>query len=189
MNPNLNAEDGPAAEPLDHVDADILGHVARMHARLDPPPADLNERVRFAIAIENIDVEVARLAEEVLAGSGARGVERVRTITFESTSLTIMVTIADAGTPGVRLDGWLAPPGRRRVELRSGGHGASSLLAGSASLAGARSDVTSRSVVADDVGRFVFDDVGHGLIQLLVHPEAGDGVDHAATVVTPSLTL
>jgi hypothetical protein len=181
MNPNLDAnldgEGRAAAEPLDHIDADILGQVARVHALIDPPPADLNERVRFAIAVENIDVEVARLAEEILAGSGARGVERVRTITFESTSLTIMVTVADAGAGGVRLDGWLAPAGRRRVDLRAGGPGGEGQTGGS------------RSVVADDVGRFVFDGVDHGLIQLLVQPVVGDGVDPGPTVVTPSLWL
>jgi hypothetical protein len=155
---------------LDDLDADILGRVARLHARLDPPPADLDERVRFAIALEHIDVEVSRLAAEELVGSGARGVDRTRTVTFDSASLTIMVSVADAGTRGVRLDGWLAPAAPLRVELRI--HGGSS-----------------RSVLADDVGRFVFDGVAHGLAQLLVHPVPGCGVDLAAIVVTPSLTL
>jgi hypothetical protein len=155
---------------LDDVDAGILGRVARMHARLDPPPADLDERVRFAIALEDIAVEVCRLAAEELVGSGARGVERTRTVTFDAASLTVMVSVADAGTRGVRLDGWLAPPAALRVELRAQGG-------------------SSRSVLADDAGRFVFDGVAHGLAQLLVHPVPGCGVDLAATVVTPSLTL
>ena len=154
---------------LDDLDADILGRVARLHARLDPPPADLDERVRFAIALEHIDVEVSRLATERLVGSGARGVDRAQTVTFDAPSLTIMVSVTDTGTGGVRLDGWLAPAAALRVELR--------LPAGP------------RVVLADDVGRFVFDGVPRGLAQLLVHPVPGCGVDLAATVVTPSLTL
>jgi hypothetical protein len=82
---------------LDGLDADILARVARVHARLDPPPADLNERVRFAIALEDIDVEVSRLAAEELVGSGPRGVDRTRTVTFDSPSLTIMVSVSDVG--------------------------------------------------------------------------------------------
>jgi hypothetical protein len=159
---------------LDDLDADILARVARIHARLDPPPADLLERVRFTIALEGIDVEVSRLAAEELVGSGARGVDRTRTVTFDSASLTIMVSVADAGARGVRIDGWLAPAAPLRVELRTGSH-----------TAGA----SSRSVMADDVGRFVFDGVAPGLAQLLVHPVPGCGVHLAATVVTPSLSL
>jgi hypothetical protein len=164
---------------LDDVDAAILGHLAQVCARLDPPPADLGERVRFATALENIDVEVARLAEEMLVGSGARAAERTRTVTFESASLTIMVTITDLGSDGVRVDGWLAPGGPLRVELR---------LRVAGGQAGARDGGAGReslSVTADDVGRFVFDGVRPGLAQLLVHPIAGGGT----TVVTPSLSL
>jgi hypothetical protein len=156
---------------LDPIDAEILREIGEGYRRLDPPPADLDERVRFAIALENIDVEVSRLQGDQLLGSGARGPERVRTITFDSASLTIMVTIADTGGNAVRLDGWLAPAGRLQVELRT-------------------ADTTrSRMVMADDTGRFVFEGVGHGLAQVLVHQVAGSGVDLAATVVTPSLTL
>jgi hypothetical protein len=165
-----SGDDRAAAEVLDDLDLSILDQVARVHARLDPPPADLDQRVHFALALENIDVEVARLAEQALVGSGARGTERIRTVTFDSASLTIMVNIADAGRAGVRLDGWLAPAAPLRVELRTAGG-------------------TSRSVLADDVGRFVFDDVAPGLAQLLVHPVDDGEFRLAATVVTPSLTL
>jgi hypothetical protein len=172
---------------LDDVDAAILGHLAQVCARLDPPPADLDERVRFAIAVENIDIEVARLAEEMLVGSGARAAERARTITFESASLTIMVTITDSAAGNVRLDGWLAPGGPLRVELRLRVAGGSSGTGGGAVGArdGGATGGESLSVTADDVGRFVFDGVRPGLAQLLVHPIAGGG----ATVVTPSLSL
>ncbi len=162
-----------ANEPLDVTDQAILDQVRAVHSLVDPPPSDLDERVRFAIALENVDVEVARLVEDLLVGSGARGTERTRTITFDGDSRTIMVTMVDTPDGRVRVDGWLAPAARLRVELR---------LAGAAPDAPATSEI----VVSDDSGRFVFDGVAHGLAQLLVHPiDEGD----ATRVATPSLVL
>src|SRR6266545_5367987 len=73
----------------------------------------------------------------------ARGHEESRTITFDSESLTIMVSITPTGYDVVRLDGWLAPPGGHEVELRT-----------------ARGPLTT---IADEQGRFALDDVPHGL--------------------------
>jgi len=162
-----DAADGP----LDEIDAAILDQVRSAYAVADPPPPDLDDRVRFAIALESVDVEVARLQEDVLAGSGARSGERTRTITFDAHSLTILISILDTAEGHVRLDGWLAPPAAHRVELRLG------------AVPGA--EVVSRQVTADELGRFVFVDVGRGLAQLVVHPAAGPG----ASVATPSWLL
>ena len=162
----------PAGEPLDETDQTILDQVRALHSHLDPPPTDLDGRVQFAIALENIDVEVARLVEDVLVGSGARGAERLRTITFDGESCTIIVTIADTPNGRVRLDGWLAPAARLRVELRRAG-------------ATPEAPATSEIVVSDDSGRFVFDDVAHGLAKLLVHPIDDD----ETRIVTPSLIM
>jgi hypothetical protein len=163
----------PADEPLDETDQVILDKLRTLHSHLDPPPPDLNERVQFAIALENVDVEVARLVEDVLVGSGARGAERLRTITFDGESRTIVVTLADTPDGRVRVDGWLAPAARLRVELRFAG-------------AIADAPATSEIVVSDDSGRFVFDGVAHGLARLLVHP-IDDGDE--SSIVTPSLVL
>ncbi len=159
--------------PLDGDDQAVLDRLAAIYARLDPPPADLDERVSFAVALKDVDVEVARLSEDVLAGSGARGTERTRTITFDAESRTVMVTVVDRSDGQVRLDGWLAPAAALRVELR---------VVGPSPDAPASSTV----VTSDDAGRFVFDGVPHGLAQLLVHPP-DDG--EASRVVTPSLVL
>jgi hypothetical protein len=159
----------PADQQLDETDQAILDQVRALHSLLDPPPPDLNERVQFAIALENVDVEVARLVEDVLAGSGARGGEGSRTITFESESRTIIITVADTPDGRVRVDGWLAPAARMRVELRLGG-----------------ATPASESVVSDDSGRFAFDGIVHGLAMVLVHPiDDGD----LNRIVTPSLVL
>jgi hypothetical protein len=152
--------------PIDEVDMEVLDRVARVHALLDPPPADLDERVRFAIALDSLDIEVARLSEERLVGSGARGSDRTRTITFDCESRTVMVTVVDRADGLVRIDGWLAPPAVLRLELRSG--------------------AGSRTATSDDTGRFVFDGIAHGLAQLIVHPPDPGGGNK---VVTPALLL
>jgi hypothetical protein len=157
-----------AEAPLDDDDQSVLARVAALHALLDPPPADLDERVRFAVALEDVEVEVARLSEDLLAGSGARGSERTRTITFDAASRTVMVTIVDRPDNLVRIDGWLAPGAALRVELRL------------------PEPAPARVVTADDSGRFVFDAVPHGLAQLLVHPGDDGGTPR---VVTPTLVL
>jgi hypothetical protein len=153
--------------PLDEIDDSILGQIAAAHSRVDPPPADLDERVRFAIALRDVDYEVARLREDVLVGSGARSTERSRTITFDSPDLTVMVTVVTEPDGRCRLDGWLAPARPLRVDLRTAGGGS-----------------RARSVIADDSGRFVLDGVPPGLAQLQVHD-----VRPGITVVTPSVVL
>lgn len=154
-------------DPMDDLDLSILDRIATVYALVDPPPPDLDLRVRFALAIEEIDVEVARRTGDVLIGSGARAAERTRTITFEADSRTVMITIVARPDGLVRLDGWLAPAGRLRVELRF------------------PEPAPARTAVADEAGRFVFDGVEHGLAQLLVHPPD----DAVPRVVTPSLAL
>jgi len=153
-----------ADQPLDEIDDAILDHLAAAYTRVDPPPADLDERVRFAIALRDVDAEVARLREDELVGSGARSTERSRTITFDSDGLTVMVTVVVEPDGRRRLDGWLAPAGPHRVELRSPSR--------------------IRTVTADESGRFVLEGVPPGLAQFLVH-----GVRPGVTVVTPSVVL
>ncbi|MEV0562391.1 hypothetical protein [Dactylosporangium sp. NPDC050588] len=132
--------------------------------RTDPPPAGLDDRVMFALEVDAVDTEMAWLEREVLTGSGARASEHSRTITFDSASLTVMISVVERADGRVRLDGWLAPPGPLRVELRVAARPDSAVHAG-----------------AD--GRFVFDNVPRGLAQLVVQPPSGP------TVVTPALAL
>lgn len=169
----MTTSDGPVsplgAEPLDDVDLAILDGVRDLFEAVDPMPADLVERVRFALALEDLDVDVFRRFQEPALAAAARGHEESRTITFDSESLTIMVSITPTGYDVVRLDGWLAPPGGHEVELRT-----------------ARGPLTT---TADDQGRFALDDVPHGLAQLVVHP-----IDHqpsalGRSVVTPAIVV
>jgi hypothetical protein len=151
------------SQPLDGIDAEILDEVRSAYDTVDPMPADLVERALFAIASHQLAAEIARLqAEQPVA---ARAAERTRTLTFEAHSLTIMVTITEAGAGRLRVDGWLAPPGPLRVELRRA----------------ADSDAT----LADEAGRFAFPAIQPGLVQLLVFRDDL----HAPWIVTPAVQL
>src|SRR5438094_701184 len=57
----------PADEPLDDADFGVLGDIRELFEAVDPMPADLPERIRFALALRDLEVEVARLAEEAPA--------------------------------------------------------------------------------------------------------------------------
>ena len=156
----------PAGLPLDADDQVILDRLAAVHAMLDPPPAGLDARVSFAIALDDLDAEVARQHEELAAGVGARSSERTHTITFDADSRAVMITIVGRPDSLVRIDGWLAPAAALRVELRL------------------PEPAVSRTETADPAGRFSFDGVPHGLAQLLVHPPEG-----GVRVVTPAFTV
>jgi hypothetical protein len=150
---------------MDNVDIAVLQDLRELYGDLDPMSADLVERIQFALALEDLDVEVFRACAERGGLAGVRGTEETRTITFDSDSLTIMFSISPSGTAAVRLDGWLAPPAAHRVELRTE-HG-------------------QMQTCADADGRFAVDDVPHGLAQLVVHPAA----EGTRSVVTPSVVL
>jgi hypothetical protein len=98
----------------------------------------------------------------------ARGVEQSRTITFDSASLTIMIRIDSDGDGTARIDGWLAPPHPRTIELRT--------------------TAETLTAIADDGGRFVFTRVPRGSAQLMVRAEP-EAADSAQAVVTPALVL
>lgn len=155
---------------MDDVDLEILDHIREMFRAADPMPADLPERIRFALACRDVEYEVARMTAEadqqVLAARG--GGEQSQTITFDSDSLTIMIRVNPGRDGSARVDGWLAPPQRRTIELRTG---ADTLV-----------------TVADDSGRFAFAQVPSGSAQLVVRAGTGpDGSEPA--VLTPALVL
>jgi hypothetical protein len=154
-------------EPLDDFDLAILDQLAAVHAVVDPPPADLDLRVRFALDLEDLEAELARRTDDVWVGSGARASERARTVTFEADSRTVMITIGERPDGLLRMDGWLAPAAAVQVELRFA------------------DALPNRTVDADQAGRFVFDEIAPGIVQLLVHP----GDETGRQVVTPAIKL
>ena len=158
----------PADEPLDDADFGVLDDIRELFEAVDPMPADLPERIRFSLALRDLEIEVARLAEEDQLAVAARGKEQARTITFDSDSLTIMIRI-DANRDGtVRVDGWLAPPQRRQVEIKT--------------------TADPLTAASDAQGRFAFVRVPRGTAQFIVHPAEPASGD-TRSVVTPALII
>jgi hypothetical protein len=161
----------PADEPLDADDDRILAELAAVYEVLDPPPEDLDERARFALRVGDLDFEISRLYDLSAAGAGARDGEPTRTVTFESQTLTIMVTVSDIGGGRRHLEGWLAPPDEVEVELRVGD---------------AMREQSFRVAAAN--GRFVFDDVPSGLARFHVH-RASRGLPDITSIVTSPIAI
>lgn len=148
-------------------DEELLAGLGRALDRYDPPPADLVDRVQFALELENLDVEVARW-ERVQADAltGVRSSVDQGTITFTVSDLTVMINLTRVGRAH-RIDGWLVPAGEHGVEVRVAGHDSS-------------------STVADEGGRFVLDGVPRGTTQIVVSVGGAAG---RRTVVTPAVVL
>jgi hypothetical protein len=142
----------PAADgPLDDVDLGILDSIRQAFGEADPMPPDLPERIRFSLALRDLEYEVARLAaDQDQPELAARGAEQSRTVTFDSDSLTIMIRIDSNADGTARVDGWLAPPQRREIEMKT------------------TADL--QTAVSDEQGRFAFTSVPRGTAQLLVRP-------------------
>ena len=170
MTPSDAGGTTPAGESLDDVDLGLLDGIRELFQAADPMPADLPERLRFFLALRELEVEVARLStEEHQPSLAARGAEMSRTITFDSDSLTIMIRI-DANRDGtVRVDGWLAPPQRREIQMKT--------------------TLDSLIVASDEQGRFAFARVPRGTAQLVVRPEDSEQSETGRSVVTPALIL
>ena len=175
---------GGPPSPADHDGPDpMLDGLRTMWETVDPVPAGLADRVGFALEVEaltapgDLDLELMRLLQQQPAGAGSRG-DEVRTITFGSDSTTVMLALTDV-EGGFRVDAWVAPGGRRRVEVRT--------AAGS------------QEVECDDSGRFTLPVVPPGHFQLVLEgppptPGAGAASDRPVAaprraVVTPALSL
>jgi len=168
------ALDAAAAGSVDTLDEAALTVLRSVHEQLDPMPATLVERVRFAISLDHLEAEVAQLqrtaAPELVSRSDldqVDGAQRAHSVTFTSDTVTTMVTITPVDAAMVRLDGWAAPGAGLRVELRLGD--------------------SSHHATADEDGRFVFDRVGHGMAQLVLRP--GDDSVGQRPVITPAIEI
>jgi hypothetical protein len=160
----------PADESMDDVDLELLDGIREVFEASDPMPVDLPERIRLRLALRGLEIEVARLvAEDNQPSLAARGAELSRTITFDSDSLTIMIRIDPNLDGTARVDGWLAPPQRREIEMKT--------------------TADSLSVASDEQGRFAFASVPRGMAQLVVRSAESEQSGTGRSVVTPALIL
>ena|SRR5580692_4219380 len=167
----MKPPDDASDQQLGDFDFALLDGIRAIFEQVDPMPADLPERVRFALALRGLETEVARLVtEEDPRLVAARGTEQSRTVTFDSASLSIIIRIEQNKNGSVRIDGWLAPPRRRDIELET--------------------SAETLSVSSDDQGRFAFGEVPRGAARLVVVGAAErDQSGRGPTVVTPALVL
>jgi hypothetical protein len=171
----MTSDDDAAGQPRESdldaaADFEILDGIRELFELIDPMPADLPERVGFALAMRGLESELARLvSEDSPELAGARGTERSRTVTFDSASLSIMIRVEENKDGSVRVDGWLAPAQRREIELQA----SAETLSGS----------------SDADGRFAFAAVPAGTARLVVAAAARDEGAGGPSVVTPALEL
>ena len=167
----MKSPDDAPGQRLDDFDFTILDGIRAIFERVDPMPAELPGRVRFSLAMRGLETEAACLiAEEDPRLVGARGTEQSRTVTFDSASLSIIIRIEENRSGSVRIDGWLAPPQRREIEMQS--------------------SAETHRVASDDQGRFAFGEVPRGAARLVVVGAAERGQSgRGPTVVTPALVL
>ena len=145
--------------PFDPDDLRVLDELRDLHTALDPMPPELVACAQFAVDLD-AGFDVARIGP-AQAFTGVRG-ESARQVTFEcgdEVALMVQLQVHDDGH--VRIDGWLTPPGSA-LELRT--------------------TTSTTPVDTSPGGRFVVTDLGHGLVQFVVHTEDG-------TVVTPVIVL
>lgn len=152
---------------LDDIDLGILDEIEGLYTAADPLPAGLVDRVRFALALEEVNAEVLRLQEENELVA-ARGDESGRIITFSNSSLSVMIRVVGVTDDSVRVDGWLAPPAAHRVT--------------------ARIEQGQLEVTADDQGRFVFEQMPTGMTQFIVRV-AGQQPDSGNALATQAVVL
>jgi len=166
MNAGPDPELALAAQPLDAVDAHLLDVLRHVHHDLDPVPADLVDRVKFAMTVAALEAEVA----EIVSGATLETVrgtdyDRADTVTFASDGLSVMVSIEHDATTTVDIVGWVSEADVE-VELRERGR--------------------TRTTVADGEGRFTFVRVERGLVNFVLRRGSG-----ATTppIITPAIEL
>jgi len=137
----------PGADaPMDATDERILARMATLYATVDPVPFDLVDRIDFALAVAELEADIAELTRGELVGVRS---EETDSVTFTSGSLSLMVTTVRSAHH-VRIDGWVTSPG---AEVDVVGEG------------------ITRTVTADVTGRFALEEIPRGRAHFVVRRE------------------
>ena len=166
MNASPDPEATLAAGALDDVDAHVLDQLRHLHEVVDPPPADLVDRVKFAMTVAALEAEVAEIVSSATLET-VRGTDydRADTVTFASDGLSVMVSIEHGATTRADIAGWVSETDVE-VELRERGR--------------------TRTAVVDEEGRFSFTGVERGLVNFVLR-RRGDVT--APPIITPAIEL
>lgn len=163
----MSLEDGGRSEELDaslsDQDLALLAAVRSMWDSADHVPPHLVDRVRFGLDLDPVDFEVSRLVP-MREAAGARSDEYARLVTFQSDSLTVMITVEQCADGTARIDGWLTPAACRHIELRC--------------------STGAMSTESDDTGRFSIEAVAVGTVRFIVHDTSG-----SRRVITPAIEI
>jgi hypothetical protein len=142
----VNTEPFGADQPIDATDRLLLRQLAGIHDLLDPVPPGLLERIDFAIAVAQLEADIAELTMGDLVGVRS---EETDSVTFTSGSLSLMVTTVRSAHH-VRIDGWVTTAG---AEVDVVGEG------------------VTRTATADATGRFSLDEIPRGRAHFVVRRE------------------
>lgn len=144
--------------PIDVTDERILAQLATLYDTIDPMPYDLVERIDFALAVAELEADIAELTLGELVGVRS---EETDSVTFTSGSLSLMVTTVRSAHH-VRIDGWVTSPGAGVDVVGEG---------------------VTRTVTADETGRFSLDEIPRGRAHFVVRREG------YRPVITPSMEI
>ncbi len=158
----------PQPGPLDAQDARILTELREVYGRIDPVPASLPERLKYAMTVQMLEAEVAELIAMPMVTVRSSSVEQVDTISFSGSSLSLMVSLfTDPG--GVRVDCWASQSGAV-VEVRFTADG----------------EAPERVEVCDEHGRCAFVDLPSGPAHFIVW---SDESRSSTPIITPTINL
>ncbi|MGB3186271.1 MAG: hypothetical protein WBG76_12865 [Ornithinimicrobium sp.] len=161
-----------ASGHLDADDARILAEIREISSRVDPVPASLTERVKYAMTVRMLEAEVAELIRMPMAVARSEVGERVDSISFTGSRLSLMVSLTTEAD-GVRVDCWVTHGGALVEVHRNGG----SNDAGQA---------MEQGQVCDEHGRCVFTELPPGPVHFIVWP---DQDKLAQPIITPTINL
>ena len=130
----------------DVQDRALLGAVREMLDRFDPPPGWVVDLAKLSFDLRSIDAELAELVADSLVDEPAVAVRSAtvgtepRMLTFESDDLAVDLELVHRDRGLLAITGQLFPASRADVDIR-------------------QPDRPIRTVVTDDLGRFIVEDL------------------------------
>jgi len=158
--PPADGHHKPVARLSDLDDEQLLAALREVLGASDPPPSWCVELAKDSFALRTIDAELAALTEDsalegaaLTRSAGVRAGSAPRFAVFDADSLSVEIEV----TPGSRAGSWqlvgrLTPPAAATVGVRQPPHDQS-------------------RVAADDLGRFMIDQVPAGPLSLAIEVE------------------